>query len=121
SLRTYQSIAYRVGQAEAAAGLGEILLQRGLLGRAQDAFHDARRLAQELSNEQVVRLTILGSGDIARQRGLLAQARTQYQEALERASHLTTPTQNVDRATLELRLAGLATLTGELGAAERSL
>jgi tetratricopeptide (TPR) repeat protein len=121
ALRTYQSTAYRVGQAEAAVGLGDILLQRGLLARAQDAFHDARRLAQELRNEQVIRLTILGTGDIARQRGLLFQARTLYTEALERTAGLVTPGSIIDQATLELRLADVATLTGELGEAEHSL
>ena len=75
ALRTYKATAYRVGQAEAAAGLGEILLGRGYLGRALDSFHEARRLAAELHNTPVERTAMLGIGDIYRQRGQLLRIR----------------------------------------------
>src|SRR5258708_13220161 len=45
ALRTYRAIAYRIGQAEAAAGLGEIQFLRGFLDRSAQTFQDVRKLA----------------------------------------------------------------------------
>jgi hypothetical protein len=120
-LRTYKAVAYRVGQAEAAATQGEIFIQRGFLGRALDAFSEARVLARELKDLLVECAALRGSGDVYRQRGQLAHADELYTEARALTSQLHSDAQTSHRAELDLRQARVALLRGELDRASQEL
>ncbi|MFL5702945.1 MAG: tetratricopeptide repeat protein, partial [Ktedonobacteraceae bacterium] len=118
ALRTYKAITYRIGQAEASAGLGEIQRRRGFLSTALQTFDEARTLAQKIANEGVESRALLGIGDIYRQQGRTAQAGEFYRNAQTRMESIH---DSASVAEAQLRLARLAVFAGRLDEANSYL
>jgi tetratricopeptide (TPR) repeat protein len=118
ALRTYKAIAYRIGQAEASAGLGEIQRRRGFLSTALQTFDEARTLAHKIENEPVESRALLGIGDIYRQQGRTAQAGEFYRNAQTRMEGINDA---ASVAEAQLRLARLAVFAGRLDEANSYL
>ena len=64
ALRTFQSIAFRLGQVEATVGLGIIQYQRGLLDHARHTLENGRQQAHTLKNKVTECKALLSLGDV---------------------------------------------------------
>src|ERR1700682_4123744 len=121
ALRTYQSVAFRLGTVEATVGLAEIQLRLGSLDRALTNFNEARSQARRFNNIYSEARALLGVGDVYRQQGQSSQARNAYNDAIERAQQLDAFASARLLARVHVNLARLAISTGDLKEAEHYL
>ena len=118
ALRTYKAVAFRMGQAETAAGLGEIQRRRGFLSTALQTLEDAHKQARMLHNEYVEGRTQVSIGDIYRQQGKFPLAAIHYRDAQEQMTKLGETSWIVQS---ETKQASLAVLNGRLDEAQAQL
>lgn len=124
AVRLYTTLSFPRGLAKATVGLGEILRRRGCVAEAIRSFQQGREQAHRLRMGMDESRALLGLGESYRELGQLALAKQMYLEARACAEH--SGTQGAQRAICqiaeaELRLASLATMTGDLDEAATHL
>ena len=124
AVRLYTTLSFPRGLAKATVGLGEILRRRGCLAEAIRSFQQGGEQAHRLGMGMDESRALLGLGESYRELGQLAQAKQVYLEARACAVH--SGPQEAQRAICqiaeaELRLAGLAKMTGDLDEAATHL
>lgn len=121
AVRLYTTLSFPRGQAKATVGLGEILRRRGCLAEAIATFEQGREQAHRLEMGMDESRALLGLGESYRELGQLVPAKQMYLEARACAEHSGTQRAIWQIAEAELRLASLATMTGDLNEAATRL